>query len=212
MPPTQISIVSDIVCPWCWVGKRNLEAAIKMTGRPASDFVISWLPYQLRPQTPQEGIEKPADTPGNPRVGSRLREAGLSVGIDFTGKTDRAPNTLKAHTLLKFALLEQSKTEPAGPHGIQNRLSEVLFQQYFTDGIFVGDDSALKAAASQVGLDAEAAMAFINNDENLQSVAKEVRENGALRSVNGVPTFFINGRPAFSGAQPPERFLSFLGQ
>jgi len=203
-----VEIVSDVVCPWCWVGKRNLETALKQSNRPVSDVKVIWKPFQLRPNSPEEGRLKAPDTPENPRVGHHLREAGNRVGIDFTGKTDRAPNTLKAHTLLRFALEQQ---EILNDFTIQNQLSEVLFRKYFTDGEFVGDENILAAAAAEVGLDRKEALKYMANESNLRKVRLEAKENSA-RGVSGVPTFFFNGVPAFSGAQPPERFLSYINQ
>ena len=100
-----VDVVSDILCPWCWIGKRNLEEALRQLpqdGR-SSSVEVRWHPYQLRPATSREGAPKAPSTPENPRVGQRLKAAGQAVGIDFTGKTDRTPNTLSAHTLLDYA-------------------------------------------------------------------------------------------------------------
>lgn len=201
----QVRIVSDVICPWCWVGKRNLEKAMELSGIPRSMFDIEWHPFQLRPHTPEEGVEKSPNV--EERVPPRLKQIGLQVGIEFTGKTDRTPNTLKAHTLLKYAL-EQSKQRKDGGE-LQNRLAEALFRMYFTDGKFVGAMDVLKQAAKEVGLDEEEAAKYVNDDENQEQVRREVIQD-SKQSISGVPTFFIDGVRAFSGAQPPETFLSFF--
>lgn len=140
---------------------------------------------------PPDGKEK---GPGN-RVGDRLRQAGLSVGIDFTGKTDRYPNSIAAHALLDWAL----ETE-GGP--VQNRLQEVLFRHYFTDGRYP-DVANLRAAAEEVGLDGAAAASAASDDARKKKVQREALSY-SQRGVSGVPYFILGGQGGFSGAQPPE--------
>lgn len=197
-PKVTVDVVSDIVCPWCWVGKRNLEEAVRRLPADEAAPIVRWHPYQLRPQAPREGAPKPPATPDNPRVGARLAAAGRAVGIDFTGKTDRTPNTLSAHTLMDFAA-------KAGGPAVQNALQEVLFRQYFTDGVFP-EGAGLLAAAEEVGLDARAAMEHVEDVANRSKVAREA-QHFAREGLSGVPSFFVNGRFCFSGAQPPEAFL-----
>mmetsp|Transcript_4929 Transcript_4929/g.8859 ORF Transcript_4929/g.8859 Transcript_4929/m.8859 type:complete len:114 (-) Transcript_4929:19-360(-) len=109
MTRINIEIVSDVLCPWCWVGKKNLDKAIQASGRPNEHFSITWKPFLLRPSMPEGGKVKAPDTPENPRVSERLYEAGQKVDINFTGKCDVAPNTVLAHTLLRYAAKEQHK-------------------------------------------------------------------------------------------------------
>ena len=137
------------------------------------------------------------DTPDNPRVGQRLKTAGSAVGIDFTGKTDRSPNTLLSHVLLDYTLKEYGSEK-------QNEVQEALFRGYFTDGIFP-DISGLSSIAGSCGLD-EAEVKLALSDENLHhKVWKKVEKN--FNEVDGgVPTFIINGHRVFSGAQDPETF------
>mmetsp|Transcript_16078 Transcript_16078/g.18204 ORF Transcript_16078/g.18204 Transcript_16078/m.18204 type:complete len:209 (-) Transcript_16078:1111-1737(-) len=208
MSKVLIEIVSDVMCPWCWVGKRNLEKALEISGRSLSDVQIEWKPFMLRPTIPEEGMEKAPDVPENPRVGRHLKQAGENVGINFTGKTDRTPNTLKAHALLKYAFDQTVNTNDSN---IQHRLAEVLFRMYFTDGKFVGSDAVLGDAAEEVGLDRNKALKYLNDDNVLQEVRLEAKRNAA-KGVSGVPTFYFNGVPAFSGAQPPSSFLPYLQQ
>jgi len=195
----KIEIVSDIMCPWCFVGKRNLEAAIAKNSKSVDDFDITWRPFLLRPNAPEEGL--PKDPNPDERVPFRLKQAGEVAGINFSGKTDRTPNTLKGHALLKFA----KEQEANGSSGLQHKVAEILFRKYFTDGVFVGDGEELVKAAEEAGLDGEASRAFFTNEENLGQISQEALSN-ARRGITGVPTFFFNGRRAFSGAQPVERF------
>lgn len=146
---------------------------------------------------PQDGKPKG----DGPRVGARLKQAGSSVGIDFTGKTDRYPNSTLAHTLMSFAL------ENGGP-STQNTLQEVLFRHYFTDGLYP-DSSNLRAAAEEAGLDANAAIAFAEDPQNQRQVVAEAQRYSS-GGIHGVPYFLVNGQPQFSGAQPPSVFLDVL--
>lgn len=125
-----------------------------------------------------------------------MKSAGIAVGIDFTGRCDRSPNTLRAHCLLKF-----TETDPA----LQNKLSEVLFRQYFTDGLYP-DEANLRNAAVEAGVaDVEAAMSFVASLEAQQAVTAEAAAF-SRSGISGVPFFIVNGEPAFSGAHPPEQF------
>jgi len=179
------------------VGKRNLESAIAMSEHQVE---VRWLPFQLRPNVPMEGVPK-GGTPET-RVGVRMKAAGEAVGITFTGKCDRYPNSLAAHALLKYA----AKVSPSK----QSELQEVVFRQYFTDGLYPSVDN-LAAAALEVGLDSEAAREFAESEENQSAVEAEAREISRA-GVTGVPFFFVNGEPAFSGAQPPATFVRLLDE
>lgn len=167
-----------------------MEAAIRSTQH---NVTVRWHPFQLRPGLPKEGEPKG----GNPqsRVGDRIRVAGEAVGINFTGLCDRRPNTLMAHAAVKFV------SDPEK----QNQLQEVLFRQYFSDGTYP-DSQAISDAANEVGLDASALVAHACAEDNQQAVAREAESN-SRSGITGVPFFIINGKPAFSGAQPPSEFL-----
>eukprot|EP00035_Acanthoeca_spectabilis_P025142 m.457042 g.457042 ORF g.457042 m.457042 type:complete len:133 (-) comp21176_c0_seq1:309-707(-) len=129
-----------------------------------------------------------------------MKEAGLSVGIDFTGKCDRSPNTLLSHVLMDFALKTTNDN---------NALAERLFKAYFTDGIYP-DLENLVTLAAEVGLDPEAARAHMSDQTAIEAVQAEVMKNS--RSTNGVPFFIMNDIPAFSGAQDPATFLHAFAQ
>lgn len=174
------------------MGKRKLEAAVASLGAEYRVSVV-WEPFLLRHNMPPDGVEKPPATPDNPRVGVRLKQAGEAVGIDFTGKADRYPNTVQAHALLEFAK-EKS-------HELQNQLMEVLFRGYFTDGV-VPQGEALVALAMEVGIGEEDAKRVISDEAKLKS-AKERALAWSAKGVSGVPHFFFNGKSGFSGAQDP---------
>jgi len=150
---------------------------------------------------PPEGTPKAGK--GLQNVNPRLRQVGSSVGINFTGECDRAPNSVEAHALLAYAL------EHAGP-AKQNELQEVLFRHYFTDGLYPSGAN-LAAAAAEVGLDSAAALAFAQDEKNKSKVVEEARRN-SRGGVSGVPFIRINGEDAFSGAQPPAAFLEAIDE
>ncbi|CAM9392985.1 unnamed protein product [Chrysoparadoxa australica] len=205
----KLDIVSDIICPWCWIGKRNLDIAISRLG-PDFNVTVQWHPFLLRPQMPREGVPKltpaasqPPDDPNNPRVGSRLRSAGAAAGIDFTGKCNTTPNTILGHRLLHYA-------DKSAGNATQHTLQELIFQGYFTDGL-VPDISNLVDWADKAGLNKEAVREYLLSDEDEQRVVDEAimySQDG----VNGVPTFYLNGEELCSGGQSPDFFENALKQ
>lgn len=155
------------------------------------------MPFLLRPSMPAEGVLKKGK--GLQNVNPRLRAVGSAVGIEFTGACDRAPNSVEAHALLAYA----AEVAPAK----QNDLQEILFRHYFTDGLYPSGAN-LAAAATECGLDGEAALAFAQDPKNKVAVMEEARYNA--RTTTGVPFFRIGGEDAFSGAQPPEVILELI--
>mgnify|MGYP003644753413 CR=1 FL=1 len=147
---------------------------------------------------PLEGIEKPPNTLSNPRVNPRLKSAGAQVGVDFTGKCDRAPNTMLYHRAMDYAL------QKGGP-AVQNDLAEKLFYMYFTAGKYPNTDNLVQALG-EVGLGEQECRDYLDSDENEVTIAKSARKYSSM-GVSGVPFFFFNDEPAFSGAQPPSAFL-----
>jgi len=129
-----------------------------------------------------------------------VKSAGSKLGLDYSHKCRRVPNTLQAHTLIDWAGEETIDK--------QNAVAEILFRQYHTDGLYP-DEEALVNASMEAGLDAESARAAITNKEKLDAVALEIRNNAR---VGGVPYFIVNGKGAFSGAQPPATFLKAFDQ
>lgn len=164
------------------------------------DVEVKWVPFFLRPNMPPEGVLK--NGKGLQNVNPRLREAGSRVGINFTGACDRYPNSTEAHALLAYA----AKVAPDK----QNALQEVLFRQYFTDGLYPAGAN-LMAAATEAGLDGSAAQAYAEDPKNKAQVVEEARRN-STSGVTSVPFFRVNGAGAFSGAQPPEAFVEVIDE
>eukprot|EP00756_Hemistasia_phaeocysticola_P020723 Hpha_TRINITY_DN15735_c3_g1::TRINITY_DN15735_c3_g1_i1::g.41955::m.41955 len=198
----KVDIVSDIMCPWCWVGRRKLQQALDSL-KGEVEARITWHPFLLRPSMPLEGVAKAPATPSNPRVGQRLREAGSRVGINFTGKCDVYPNTLAAHAALKWAGDAEARGEITA--GSQDRLSEGIFYDYFTAGTAPTPEN-LAALAGRLGLDAAAVQRASTDRQVLDHVAREAAEH-SRNGISGVPTFYFDGRHAFSGAQDPSLFI-----
>mmetsp|Transcript_69945 Transcript_69945/g.145828 ORF Transcript_69945/g.145828 Transcript_69945/m.145828 type:complete len:193 (-) Transcript_69945:337-915(-) len=185
-----------------------MEAAIARF--PNDNFVINWKPYFLRPNHPRDGVAKSPDTPENPRVGQRMKAAGLAVDIDFTGKCDRSPNSIFAHCLLAYAL------DKHGPQ-VQGAVQERLFHGYFTAGIYpdvdnlvalvtrmAEEEKAGEGKGTLSALDPAEVRRVLESGELEQQIMQEAKKYST--QVQGVPFFYINGQPAFSGAQDPNTF------
>lgn len=207
-----IDVVSDVVCPWCYIGKRKLEAALELAqaaGLPTPE--VRWHPFQLNPDLPTQGISRKQyleDKFGGPQraaeIYARVKAAGQAAGLelDIDGITLQ-PNTLAAHALITFAQ----------QHGLEmgNDVKERLLKAYFVDNQFIGDTEVLVQLAQDAGLDGATARAFVTDPQQLQAVAdadRRVREMG----VGGVPFFIFNQKVAVSGAQSPSDLLAAMQQ
>ena len=195
----RIDIFSDVVCPWCFVGKRRLEQALAQAG--LADAEIHWHAYQLNPDLPPEGVDRKRYLeskfgPGAAeRIHARLEEAGRSAGIDFQfDRIQRSPNTRDAHRLLWLA----------GTQGRQGALKEALMRAYFMEGRDVGDRRVLAEVAAAVGLDVDVP-AFLAGDGGVREVAQDLSTAAQLQ-ISGVPFFILDQRIGLAGAQPTEVF------
>lgn len=174
-----------------------MEAAIEEC-KNKYDFQVTWLPFLLKPDMPEDGVEKPASYGPNSSGAQRLRRVGQDVGIDFSYKSTRFPNTVPAHCALEYALHQ----DPSGRK--QNELQEVLFSSYFTDGQHLSVDEVSQIATS-VGLNGDEVKSYITQPSNQQRV-KQQAINSSKNGVTGVPAFIMNGAMTFSGAQDSEQF------
>jgi predicted DsbA family dithiol-disulfide isomerase len=198
----QIDIISDIVCPWCFIGKRRIEKALVM--RPEIEAEITWRPFQLNPDMPAEGMARAdyiatkfGDSGHSRRIHQTIAEAGATVGIDFAfDKIKRSPNTRNAHRLIRYATRQGAGTE------IVTR----LFEGYFLQGRDVGDIAALAKIAGEAGLDERETRTFLSGDSERDEIVAEDR-NARRLGINAVPCFIFAGQYAISGAQEPEFFL-----
>jgi predicted DsbA family dithiol-disulfide isomerase len=196
---TRIDIVSDAICPWCYIGKRQLERALVDLGSEGLAFSIHWNPFQLNPDMPKEGRDRAAyrawkfgSTEKAASLDARIVEAAAQVGLEFhPERIERTPNTIDAHRLIWFA----------GQKGVQDATMESVFLAYFINAEDIGQHSVLADCAAASGLDRDEVKAFLAGDladKEMRAADVAAREAG----VSGVPSFFLDGYGLFSGAMP----------
>ena len=204
----QIEIYSDVVCPWCYIGKRRLGQALETAGY-AQQAHIAWRPFQLNPTMPKEGMDRHAyldakfgGAEARRAVEERVAKAGEADGIVFAfDRIERTPNTFDAHRLIWLA----------GQQGCQDEVVEALFHSYFTKGREIGSLSSLAEIASNCGLNCEEVERLLASDRAVQEVRAE-EATGHRLGIRGVPYFILNGSISISGAQPPDIFVATLQQ
>lgn len=208
MKTINIEIISDPVCPWCYVGKRRLEAAL--TQRPDLNFTVVWQPFQLNPNMPREGRNRQdyyREKFGHERAEmmlTGLRQTGAEEGISFGSDANAmAPNTLSAHVLMHWAGADDCIDA--------NDLAEKLFCAHHVACEDIGDHTVLARIAAEVGMDVNNVTARLAARED-ETIVKERVANSSARGVTGVPFFIINGQYALSGAQPADVLVSAFDQ
>jgi predicted DsbA family dithiol-disulfide isomerase len=208
--PLVIDVISDVVCPWCYIGKRHLEVALARFSEKHPDAPapkVRWHPFQLNPQLPKSGVpraeylEKKFGGPARAQqIYARVVEAGKQAGIAF--QFDRIavqPNTVDAHRLVYHALEK----------GKQDAVVEELFKAYFLDARDLTKNSTLSDIAEKAGIDRQSVAEYLESDEDSVLIANadhEARQVG----VEGVPFFILNRKFGLSGAQPPETLLQAM--
>ena len=200
--PMKIDIYSDVVCPWCYVGKRRLERALSQLRTVRAQ--VTWRPFQLNPTMPKEGMERTAYLEakfGSLDAFQRLEEhvvaAGASEGITFAfEKILTTPNTFLAHRLIWYAR----------QHGRQDAVANALFRGYFEQGADIGSLAVLTSLADSAGLDAAR---FLRTDEGAEKVKAEEAAGHRL-GIRAVPYFVLNETYGMSGAQAVEAFVSAI--
>jgi len=203
----RVEIWSDVVCPWCYIGKRRFESAL--AGFPHHDEVeVTWRSYQLDPGAPRKSDEDPADRVARKygvsreqavAMRDRITSVAAEVGLPYRLELTRPSNTLDAHRLLHLA----------AERGLQGALKERLLAAYFMEGQPVGDVETLVRLAVEAGLREGEARAVLESEAHIEEVRADVREAAAL-GITGVPFFVIDRRYGISGAQPPEMILQGL--
>jgi predicted DsbA family dithiol-disulfide isomerase len=203
----KLDILSDPICPWCYIGKANLDRALEQ--RPDHPFVIEWHPFQLNPDMPSQGMDRRAyleakfgGKDGAVRAYAPVLEHAQAAGleIDFEAM-QRTPNTLNAHRLIHWAGIE----------GRQTAIVSSLFRAYFNDGRDIGDADTLADIADSCGMDASVVLRLLATDEDAQMIRDKdasAREMG----VNSVPTFIVASQHAVPGAQPTELWLKVMDE
>jgi predicted DsbA family dithiol-disulfide isomerase len=201
-----LMVIIDVICPWCYVGKRRMEKALALLD---SDLPIrlSWLPFELNPGMPREGMErreyrmrKFGSWEKSLQLDAQLAEVGVQEGLAIRYDLQtRTPNTFDAHRLIRRA----------GMGGSQTALVEALFQAYFTEGRDIGKEETLADIAAENGMDRADTLAFLRTDELVDQV-RQYEEAARSAGITGVPAFVANRRPVLMGAHPPETIAAAL--
>jgi predicted DsbA family dithiol-disulfide isomerase len=197
-----VDIVSDTICPWCYIGKRRFERALAMSGR--SDVAVAWRPFQLNPDMPAEGMTRDdyvrAKFGGGDRprqIYQAIAESGREAGIEFQfSLIRRTPNTVLSHRLVHWA----------GKNGRQDEVVAELFKAYFEHGLDIGDLETLVECARRASVDEQGVRQYLKSDDGRQEVVASDVYARRL-GINGVPCFIVNRKYAVSGAQPPSAFV-----
>jgi predicted DsbA family dithiol-disulfide isomerase len=205
-PVHRLTIVSDVICPWCFVAKKNLEKALELAG---TDFALSitWRPFELNPDMPKEGLnrreyrsKKFGSWAQSQTLDAQVASAGKLAGITFRHDLmEHTPNTFNAHRLIWLA----------GEEGAQDAVVEALFRAYFVEGRDIGDTKVLAEIAKQAVLSETVIAAFLEGTAGTDEVRLEA-ETAKMGGISGVPTFILDGEELFSGAMKPEHMATRL--
>ena len=203
----KLDIMSDPICPWCYIGKAHLDRALEAHAN--HPFVIEWHPFQLNPDMPPEGMDRRAYLEGKfggkegavrayAPVVEHAEKAGLK--IDFDGMT-RTPNTLDAHRLIHWAGIEGKQTDCVS----------ALFTAYFVETRDIGNHEILADIADSIGMDASVVLRLLSSDADRDDIAARDAHSRKM-GINSVPTFIVAGQHAVPGAQPPELWARVIAE
>jgi predicted DsbA family dithiol-disulfide isomerase len=200
-PVGRIDVISDAICPWCYIGKRHLERALDILEQQHLRFSVAWHPFQLNPDMPREGVDRAqyrlakfGSAERSRQIDERITETAAGVGVEFhLDRLTRTPNTLDAHRLIRLA----------GQKGVQDGVVEALFKGYFCNGADIGNAQVLATLGAEGGLDREEVTAMLASDAGLKEVmaGDQMARNAGIQ---GVPSFALQGHVLFSGAVPAE--------
>ena len=202
----RLDVISDVICPWCYIGKRRLEKALALLA-PEFRFTVGWRPFELNPDMPRQGMARSAYRArkfGSPErakaLDAQVAAAGAEEGLRFHfDRISKTPNTFDAHRLIWLA----------GREGDQNAVANGLFEAYFVEGRDVGEAEVLVEVAAGAGLDPARVRAFLAGEEGVEEVRRD--ETAARRAgIDGVPSFVLDGWVLFSGAVPAEPLADAL--
>ena len=203
-----VDVISDVICPWCYIGKKRLEKAIAAF-EGQQEIRVRWLPFQLNPTMPKEGISRKeyrirkfGSWERSLELDAKLVAVGETEGIHFAfDRIERTPNTVDAHRLIWLAAQQ----------GCQDAVVESLFRAYFTDGRDLSNRQTIIDVVAEAGLERQLAEAMLNSEEGMDAI-KEAEELSRRHRVGGVPFFIINNEITLSGAQQPDAFLDAFRQ
>ncbi len=205
MTTVKLDIVSDPICPWCYIGKAHLEKALE--AQPNHPFTIEWHPFQLNPDMPLNGMDRRAYLEGKfggkdgavrayAPVAEHAEKAGLALNLEGIKRT---PNTINAHRLIHWAGIE----------GKQNAAVDALFQANFVEGKDIGDVDVLVEIAIAVGMEGEVTRKLLEGDSDIENI-RDRDAHSRKMGVNSVPTFIVANQHAVPGAQPPELWAQVI--
>lgn len=198
----RIDIVSDVICPWCYIGKRQLERALPVLAEQGLEFEIAWHAFQLNPDMPAEGydrreyrIAKFGSWEKSQAMDARITETAAGLGLEFhMDRLTRTPNTLHAHRAIWLA----------GQHGVQDAVVEALFRLYFCEGGDLGDTALLTETAAAAGLE-RVALEEMYAGESGRDIVLHADMSARRGGISGVPSFLMQNHVLFSGAVPAEQ-------
>ncbi len=204
---TTLDIISDPICPWCYIGKARLDRALEAAGD--HPFDIHWQPFQLNPDMPVEGMDrreylelKFGGREGAIKVYGEIAKHAEAAGLDIAfEKIKRTPNTINAHRLIRWARDEEKQTPVVAQ----------LFKRYFREGEDISDHDVLVDIAKTVGMDTEMVTRLLSTDANIEDIRAEDRKAREI-GVQGVPCFIVGGTRALSGAQPTELWTQVIDE
>jgi predicted DsbA family dithiol-disulfide isomerase len=204
-PRLHVDVVSDVVCPWCYIGKKRLEGALKLVDD--IEVTVRWRPFFLNPWIPREGIERAkyleakfGSVEAYKGIASRVVEAAAAEGLEYNpGKVSRQPNTTDCHRLIYWA--EQIGRAAA--------MKQRLMDLYFKEGADLTDIEVLVQAAAECWLDPDAVRERLAGDDDVEMISQSAQA-AANAGVNGVPTFILAGKYGVSGAQPAEQLAQAI--
>jgi len=205
--PLQIDVVSDVVCPWCYVGKHRLERALALA--PDVAVKVNWWPFFLNPWVPREGmsredylVTKFGSVEAYKGISSRIKDIAAEEGLQYNPeRVQRQPNTIDCHRLIHWA----------DASGAAAAMKQRLMELYFRDGGDLTQLYVLVQAAADVGLDANEMRARLGTDADVDLVSVQANE-ASSKGISGVPTYVFAQRYAVSGAQPPEQLAAAIRQ
>jgi predicted DsbA family dithiol-disulfide isomerase len=200
-PVGRIDVISDVICPWCYIGKRHLERALVILANQHLHFTVAWHPFQLNPDMPREGVDRAeyriakfGSAERSRQLDERITETAATVGLEFhLDRLTRTPNTLNAHRMIRLA----------GQKDVQDGVVEALFEGYFCNGADIGDTEVLTKLGNEGGLEHDDILALLSADAGVKEVtaADRMARNAGIQ---GVPSFALQGHVLFSGAVPAD--------
>ncbi|TLP64285.1 DsbA family oxidoreductase [Parasedimentitalea maritima] len=203
----KLDILSDPICPWCYIGKAHLDKALAQM--PNHPFAIEWHPFQLNPDMPAKGMDRREylETKFGGQDGAvkayapvveHAQQAGLTINFEAMKRT---PNTLDAHRLIHWAGIEDKQTQAV----------DALFQAYFVDARDIGDSEVLGDIADSIGMDAAIVQKLLSTDNDIDDIKARDAHSREM-GVSSVPTFIVDNKHAVPGAQPPELWLKVIAE